>query len=193
MAGLPAAWLIAHTDAPDALVWAPAAGSLLLVVSAVAAWRTATVNAKAFRQSVLPELDVTFITPVPRGYLQVIVRNVGSGFAKMPQLILVAGSAALQFYLRDGVLKPGEGFKVTTDIDVSNLDSDARCAIATCRDVNNVHHAWSTHWEHREFRNFLRVPVKQIDWEEQFAKFYPGVDLATKPGHIRYDVEKLPA
>ena len=46
-------------------------------------------------------------------------------------------------YLGDGLLRSGAGVKITTQIPAEDLEQGDYFAVAGCRDVNNVFHAWS--------------------------------------------------
>lgn len=182
---------LAVENVPDVVLWAPVASAGLLMVAALAAWRTAAVTGRAFRRSILPDLDVTFLVPKPRGPVQVTVRNVGAGVAKVPNVVLVVKDAAMHQYIAGGILHPGKGVKITTQIPAQTLVKEDHLAVAGCRDVNNVHHGWSSHWEHREFRTrWLRRPVETLDWGEAFQTFYPGVD-PTGRQPLPYVIEAL--
>ena len=97
-------------------------------------------------------------------------------------------------YLGDGLLRSGAGVKITTQIPAEDLEQGDYFAVAGCRDVNNGFHAWSAHWEHREFRDFWRRPVKTVDWGEAFQKFYPDIDPLGRltPGTAATEPRRLP-
>jgi hypothetical protein len=178
--------LLAADNVPDLVLWAPVVSAFLLLLSGLAAWRTAATTARSFRRSVMPSLDLTFLIPKPHGPLQLTVRNLGDGVAKTPCVILVARGLIVFEYVGDGVLRSGEGVKITaTAIDAASLDTGEYMAMAGCRDLDNAFHAWSTDWEHRMFRDWRRRPVRTLDWGEAFQRFYPKVDPTRLPKMTR--------
>lgn len=152
------------------------AAPVLAAVAASASWAAVWQSRKAFKTSLLPQLDGYWDNDSDAS-VRLEIHNTGGGVARDPYFYVIGEDRVAEGRIvKTGPLRPGQKQRLSTDL--PRLDAGSEIVgVLCCLDWAGRWHVWSWDGRHKRLRDRLRRSPHELDVTKALRLMHPKASL----------------